>query len=113
MIRKIIFSVCVFFCVQFSFAQKLKTFLKQGEDAMKDKDYYSACQYYNQAMLIDSANMEIQWKYAEASRLNYDFDLAKNWYDKIFKIDNLKNYPEAPYWIGVILKGKGQYKEAN
>ncbi len=79
---------------------------------MGEMNYYTAAQYYNQAILVDSSDMEIQWKYAQASRLNYDLDIAQHWYEKIFKIDNMKAYPEAPYYIGVILQGKGKYKDA-
>jgi tetratricopeptide (TPR) repeat protein len=94
------------------FSQSVKSLLKSGDAAMDEKDYYSASQYYNRAILLDSVALSIQWKYAEASRLNYDFDEARHWYDKIFKIDNLKDYPEAPFWLGNILQFKGQYKEA-
>lgn len=106
----------ILFVFLFSFfslsSQTLKKYLKLGETSMLEKDYYSASQYYNRAILLDSTNLETQWKYGEACRLNYDFDIAQHWYEKVLKIDNLKNYPEAPYWIGHILKGKGKYKEA-
>jgi hypothetical protein len=112
MIRKIYFFIFLF-SVGFSVSsQSLKSLLKSGEAAMADKDYYSASQYYNRAILIDSTDLEIQWKYAEASRLNYDFDVAQHWYEKVYKVDNLKNYPEAPFWIGSILQGKAKYKDS-
>ncbi len=79
---------------------------------MVEHDYFAASQYYNKALLLDSLNMDTQWKYAESCRLNYDLDDAKHWYDKILKVDNLKNYPLAPYRIGIILQFKGNYKEA-
>src|ERR1700741_3263660 len=93
-------------------AQSLKTLLKQGEQAMKDKDYFTAAQVYNQVILLDSSVLDYQYKYAEASRLNYDSDIAEHWYQNIFKIDNGKLYPEATFWLGEILKSKARYKEA-
>jgi hypothetical protein len=79
---------------------------------MDEKDYFSAAQYYNQLILIDSTEVVYQYKYAEASRLNYDNDIAFHWYETIFINDNAKLYPETPFWLGTILKGKGRYKEA-
>ncbi|MBC7862660.1 MAG: hypothetical protein IAF38_06770 [Bacteroidia bacterium] len=104
-----VFSICFFFA---GLSQSFKSFVKKGDESMAEKDYYSASQYYNQAILMDSTKMDVQWKYAEASRLNYDFDVARHWYEKIFKVDNLKTYPEAPYWIGNILQGRAKYKES-
>lgn len=93
-------------------SQNLKKLLKQGTEAMNDKDYFSASQIYNQVILIDSSNLEYLYTYATASRLNSDNDIALHFYEKIYKTDNAKNYPETPFWIGQLLKSKARYKEA-
>lgn len=93
-------------------AQSLKNLLKQGEEAMQQKDYFSAAQVYNQIILIDSSAMDYQYKYAQASRLNYDIAIAEHWYRKIYSKDNGKVFPEVSFWLGEILKSKGAYKEA-
>jgi hypothetical protein len=93
-------------------AQSLKKLLKQGEEAMSERDYFSAAQIYNQVILIDSANLQYMYQYATASRLNYDNDIALRFYEKVYKVDNAKNFPETPFWIGELLKSKARYKEA-
>ncbi|MBK7666155.1 MAG: hypothetical protein IPJ32_01740 [Sphingobacteriaceae bacterium] len=89
-----------------------KTLYAKGVESFGEKDYFSAAQYFNQLILLDSSQIIYQYKYAEASRLNYDFDIAYHWYDKVMKEDNAKMYPETPLWMGTILKSKGKYKDA-
>lgn len=110
-VYSLFFFVFILSSVQVS-AQRLKTFLKEGDAAMAQMNYYSAAQYFAQAMLIDSTSTDIQWRYAQASRLNYDNDIALRWYQKIYKADNMKMYPEAPFYIGMIQMGLGKYKDA-
>lgn len=80
--------------------------------SLDEKDYFSAAQYFNQLILLDSSQVIYQYKYAEASRLNYDFDIAYHWYEKIMKEDGARMFPETPLWMGMILKSKGNYKDA-
>jgi len=98
--------------IQSSYSQNLKKLLKQGEEAMNDKDYFSAAQIYNRVILIDSTNLQYLYYYATASRLNYDNDIALHFYEKVYKVDNAKNFPETPFWIGGLLKSKARYKDA-
>jgi len=110
-LRCIIFFVFAFiFINQITFSQSLKTLIKQGTEAMNDKDYFSAAQVYSQIILKDSSNLQYLYTYATASRLNFDNDIALYYYEKVYKIDNAKNFPETPFWIGQLLKSKSQYK---
>ncbi|MDP2387388.1 MAG: hypothetical protein Q8M29_13515 [Bacteroidota bacterium] len=104
----------LFFILQTSTgsAQSLKVLLKQGDEAMNDKDYFSAAQVYNRIILMDSANIDFQYKYATVSRLNADVEIADHWYQKVFKKDNGKLYPETAFWLATIKKNEGKYKEA-
>ncbi len=112
-LRRIIFFAFAFiFINKIAFSQSLKTLVKQGTEAMNDKNYFSAAQIYNQIILKDSANLQYLYTYATASRLNFDNDIALRFYEKIYKIDNGKAFPETPFWIGEILKSKSRYKEA-
>ncbi len=108
-------TLFVIFCLLMSsglFSQSIKSFLKQGSEAISKKDYSSAAQIYNQVILIDSSNIEYQLLFADASRLNYDGDVALHWYQKIFKKDNGKTYKEVPFYIAMQLKTNGKYKDA-
>jgi hypothetical protein len=117
--RKIIFSFVVLLISHISYltpslhAQKLKTLIESGDNAFADNDFFGAAIYYNQAILQDSSDIAIQYKYAEASRLNYDYNIADHWYSKVFKKDaEGKLYPECSFWLASIKKSKGKYKEA-
>lgn len=79
---------------------------------MEVKDWYGAAQYYNRLYWRDSSDINLQYNYAEASRLNFDLDLALRLYAKVTNIDNGKKFPMCFYWMGQILKNKAQYKEA-
>ncbi|MES2284706.1 MAG: SPOR domain-containing protein [Bacteroidota bacterium] len=117
--RKVIFSFIIILISHISIltsslnAQKLKTLIENGDKAFADNDFFGAAIYYNQAILQDSADITLQYKYAEASRLNYDFDIADRWYNKVYKTDAQgKLYPECPFWLATIKKSKGKYKDA-
>ena len=92
--------------------QNKKQLYAKGVQSLEEKDYFSAAQYFNQLILLDSTQAIYQYKYAEASRLNYDFEIAYHWYDKIMKEDNARMFPETPLWMGMILKSQGNYKDA-
>ncbi|WP_317896916.1 hypothetical protein [Aurantibacillus circumpalustris] len=84
----------------------------QALQAEKNKDWYSASQYYNRLYSSDSLNLKLQYAFAEACRLSYDLDLALRLYYKTAAIDNGRRFPLTFFWIGQLLKNKEQYKEA-
>jgi len=93
-------------------AQNKKQLYAKGNESIEQKDYFAAAQYFNQLILLDSTQAIYQYKYAEASRLNYDYEIAYHWYDKVMKEDNGKMFPETPLWIGILLKNQTKYKDA-
>jgi tetratricopeptide (TPR) repeat protein len=84
----------------------------QADAAMANKDWFGASQNYNRLFYRDSSDIGMQYNYAEASRLNFDIDLALRLYNKVALIDNGKKYPLTFFWIGQLLKNKGKYKDA-
>ncbi len=84
----------------------------QADAAMANKDWFGASQNYNRLYYRDSSDIGLQYNYAEASRLNFDIDLALRLYNKVALIDNGKKYPLTFFWIGQLLKNKGKYKDA-
>lgn len=94
-------------------AQKTKTLLADGDKAFADNDFFSAAGYYNRAIMQDSTDIIVQYKYAEASRLNFDLAIAEHWYAKVLKKDAQgKLYPECSFWLATLKKSKGNYKDA-
>jgi hypothetical protein len=109
----IILTVLYCFLYTTSNAQKLRTLIDDGDKAFADNDFFSASIYYNKALLQDSTDLEIQYKYAEASRLNFDVDIADRWYSKVYKKDPQgKLYPECMFWLASLKKSKGKYKDS-
>lgn len=112
MLRKIIFFLFLLASL-FSKAQKYKQLIEDGDKAFAENNFFSASIYYNQAILQDSSDVALQYKYADASRLNYDFDIADHWYSKVYKKDpSGKLYPECVFWLASIKKNQGKYKDA-
>lgn len=109
---KYILTIMLLLGVLINNAQSIKQLLKQGTEAIGNKDYSSAAQIYNQVINIDSSNIEYQILFADASRLNYDNAMALHWYQKIFKKDNGKTFTDVPYYIASQLKTLGKYKDA-
>jgi tetratricopeptide (TPR) repeat protein len=112
--RKTLFFIsCFLFFVTSLHAQKLKQLIADGDKAFADNNFFSAALYYNQAILQDSTDIVMQYKYAEASRLNFDYAIADHWYGKVYKKDAQgKLYPECSFWIASIRKTQGKYKDA-
>jgi len=95
------------------FGQKTKDLIESGDKALSDNDYFGAAIYFNKAINQDSSDIFIQYKYAEASRLNYDYSIAEHWYSKVIKQDATgRLYPQCSFWLAVIKKNQGKYKEA-
>ena len=113
-LKKIFFlASCILLFISPVFSQKTKALLADGDKAFADKDYFSAAAYYNRAILQDSTDIAVQYKYADASRLNFDYDIAEHWYSKVFKKDAQgKLYPECSFWLATLKKSKGNYKDA-
>lgn len=113
-VRRHIVLISLFFTIGTGsfYAQSFKNLLVQAEAAMADKDYQGAALYYNRCLFRDSSKTELLYAYAEASRLNYDFDIAWYYYNKVQLRDKGKHYPLCAYWMGQILKTKGNYREA-
>lgn len=93
-------------------AQKLKTLVAEGKTALEKKEYHLAENYFKMAIGIDSSNIELQYLYAEACRLDLNYGVAERWYNKVYKKDNGKLYPDALYHLASCKKSNGRYKDA-
>ncbi len=111
--KTLFLAVSFFLLISPVFSQKTKTLLADGDKAFAEKDYFSAAGYYNRAIMQDSSDIVVQYKYADASRLNFDLAIAEHWYTKVFKKDAQgKLYPECSFWLATLKKSKGNYKDA-
>ena len=102
------------FCAlsQMANAQSNSMLRRQGIVAERDKDWYSAAQYYQRLYFSDTANLKLKYAFAETSRKAYDNEVSLRLYMQIAAVDNGRRFPMALYWSGQGLKTKGDYKQA-
>lgn len=96
---------------QHSIAQTSSQFETAGDAAFERKDYNAALQYYIEANKDDS-KIDLNWKLAETARAYNSYSLATKYYQKVIDSKEHKNYPMADYWIALMKKYMGDYKEA-
>ncbi len=110
--RKTLFYITgLFFIVSFANAQSKKQIFKAAETAFENKDYENATYYYHLLVLRDSLNPDYQYKLATAARMNYQNNLSFYWYKKLFD-ENVEKYPDVIFYLGLLSKNKGNYKNA-
>ncbi len=93
-------------------AQSQKQLIKVGDQLFLEGDYYGASKWYRDAMDLDSAYLDVVYKYAESLRLYNDYAKAEWYYNTIYRKDMGKLYPLAPFWYSTMLKYNGEYNEA-
>lgn len=112
---KLIFSLsfCFFIILPaFISAQSARAFEKAGDEAMLEKDYYTAIYFFEQAVERKDDDVNLYFKYGEAARQFYAFDLAKTAYKKVLQLDKANQYPLTQYWLAKVLQQSGSYEEA-
>lgn len=107
-----IFFFLQFFSLHFSFSQSLKQYIKEGDKRFTDADYYGAEVYYKTVLTKDPTLINIIYKCAESSRLCNDYQSAEQLYTKVFSIDKKDDYPLCVFWLAMVKKSNGKYKEA-
>ena len=81
-------------------AQTVEQWLKWGDAAMAQQEYYGASRFYSGALEIEPGRMALQWKQAEASRLSNQYDKAADLYERVYRKDQGRTYPDALRWLG-------------
>jgi tetratricopeptide (TPR) repeat protein len=95
------------------FGQSHKQLVNYADESFKLGDYYGAAIYYERAMQIDSFDIHLLYKYATALRKYNNYVDAEFYYTKISDKDKAgKIYQDAHYWMAVMQKNNGKYKEA-
>lgn len=94
-------------------AQTLKQYLRAGDESLSEKDYYTALSHYQQALSMDTSSTDTWYRIAEAAMLYNAYDLADQYYEKVFNSAEQKNYPICAFHWGMIKKSKGEYDAAS
>lgn len=93
-------------------AQSQKQWVKQGDKSFKERDFYGASLYYRRAMVLDSGNLEVVYKYADALRLYNEYELGEKYFQYVYKKDLGKNFKEALFWLASMQKYNAKYQDA-
>lgn len=111
MIKNLLFglSLCLAYAVT---GQRAQDWITLGDRAIEDNDPYGALRYYENAMELDSSKAEIQFKYAEALRHNHYYNKSAYYYYKVYRKEQGRIYPLSGYWLAMMQKQSGNYKEA-
>jgi hypothetical protein len=94
-----------------SFSQMKRLLRDKAEEAMQQKNWYGAEQYYSRLYARDSS-LKVAWPFAEAARFNNNTTLAQSLYAKVAGADEGKRYPLAYYWLGQVMKTREKYTDS-
>ncbi|MBX9850813.1 MAG: DUF1573 domain-containing protein [Cytophagaceae bacterium] len=111
-LQKAILSFIIILLYLNSFGQTQKQWLKHAEKSYAEKDFYGAAFYYRQAMLQDSSNLYVVYKYAESLRQFNEYKLSENYYKYVYSKDKNKTYAEALFWYAMMQKNNAKYIDA-
>lgn len=92
--------------------QSLRAFLKAAEESFIEKDYYSALDYYSNAVEFDTTNAEINYKVGESARLFSSYKEAEKRYDAALANDENNEYPLSQFWSANMKQIQGKYADA-
>lgn len=81
-------------------AQGLAQWTAWGDAAFARGDHYGASRFYGEALQRDPGRMVLQWKQAEACRLSDQYPEAAALYERVYRKDMGRQYPEALRWLG-------------
>ncbi len=111
-LKKILLYLLLVLFAQSAEAQNLKKLIADGKSALENQEYFLAENYFKKAIDIDSVTTELQYFYAQACRLDLNYGVAERWYQKVYKKDNGKQYPDALFYLALCKKSNGHYKDA-
>lgn len=93
-------------------SQTAKAYLKAGNKSFSKKDYFSAMRYYQQAYEINPKNIEIAYKIGEVAQAFQAFEIAEDYYKKVYYSPKKKSYPLTQFHMGEVRKSMGDYVQA-
>ncbi len=97
----------------FGLSQTKNQLITFADEQVAEGDYYGAINYYQKAMNIDSIDIDVLFKYAEALRLYKNYPKAEYYYEKVYKKGNGRIHPSCVFWLASMQKMNGKYKEAS
>ena len=100
----VVLAVLLLFCALNLSGQTVMQLIKAGDEKFAQADYYAASLYYKDALKKDEANVDLNYKFAEASRLFNDYGGAAAAYKKVVDMDKVNKYQLSLFWLGEMLR---------
>ena len=110
---KIIFVIGFVLCGIVATAQSPSAYVRAGDKAMEQADYYSASTYYYSAYVADASNTEVVYKLADACRQYNDYENAEKYFTKAYALDREHRYPLISFYLADMKQRLGDYSEAS
>lgn len=96
-----------------AFSQTLDAYMAAADSSFVQQDYYSALKYYEIALEItDNERTDIWYKYSEAARLGFAYELADAGYQQILSRNATAEFPLVLYWAAHMKQRIGDYATA-
>ena len=96
-----------------AFLQPLRAWERAGDQAVENKDYGAAIQYYDNFLKKQQDDLDVWWKYADCARMISAYSEAEKGYDRIARSKKPeKKYPLLEYRMGEVKKSQGDYDKA-
>ncbi|MBL8011185.1 MAG: DUF1573 domain-containing protein [Flavobacteriales bacterium] len=92
--------------------QGLAQWIAWGDAAVARGDQYGASRFYGEALKREPGRMVLQWKQAEACRLSDQYPEAAALYDRVYRKDMGRQYPDALRWLGEMQLCAGDHAAA-
>lgn len=110
--KLLLFSATLFVLANLS-AQSLRSYVRAGDEAFRNKNYGAALQYYGDVLKKHPGDLPLWWKYAESARMHQSFQEAERSYQKVATSPKYKEkYPLLVFRIAEVKKSLGNYEEA-
>lgn len=110
LLRCMLLLACFTGSTALCFSQTAAQLVKAGDKKYEEGDYYAAALYYKDALKKDAENPDLNFKYAEASRMFNDYASAVEGYKAVIKFDKGNQYPFALLWVGEMLRSSCECK---
>jgi tetratricopeptide (TPR) repeat protein len=105
-----IFYIC--FYINITSAQSVQQFIQYGDEAYNSSNYFTAIDFYEQALIINNNILDVRFRLAESYRHVFNYVSAQEQYSIIIREDRNNNFPESRFFAAMMMKSNGQYQQA-
>jgi tetratricopeptide (TPR) repeat protein len=93
--------------------QTLKALEKAGDEALVQKNYYTAMVHFSDALSIDPENIRLCYKYAEVARYFNAYETALVYYGKVSASEQAGQFPMALFRQAQLSRNLGKFRVAD